>query len=57
MGYITIAGFARMHEVTHRSIRYQIEKGNIKTTMRFGIVVINEKCRYRPRAKNFKSKK
>ena len=45
---LTIKEFAAMHRVTIQAIRYNIKNGNIKTTTKYGQVLINDKIKYSP---------
>ena len=50
--YLTIKDFAKYCKVTPQAIKYQIKIGNINPVIRFGIIVISTKTKYKPRKTN-----
>jgi hypothetical protein len=45
---ITLTEFAEMHNVSIQAIRWQVSKNKIKTTTKYGKVLINDKTKYSP---------
>ena len=50
--YLTIKDFAKRYKVTTQAIKYQIKIGNINPIIKFGVIVIPTKTKYKPRKQN-----
>lgn len=50
--FLTVPAFAKKHGVSPQAIRYQIKLGNINPELRFGVIVISTKTKYKPRKQN-----
>lgn len=49
---LTIKDFAKKHGVSRQAVLYQIKIANINPVMKYGVILIPSKTKYKPRKKD-----